>query len=114
MSLLLPTISVIRKRILRWLHFRCRTIHLLCNPLFRTIHPASDDKNDGRLEVHEVYNLDLAHQRDLVVLSVCETAVGGLSAGDEVVGLTRAFMFAGTPSIIATLWNVEDEATALR
>ncbi|MCL4298821.1 MAG: tetratricopeptide repeat protein [Anaerolineae bacterium] len=67
---------------------------------------------DGWLTVGEVYGLDLK-KTDLVVLSACETNLGDLSEGDELVGLTRAFMFAGTPSVIASLWNVEDEATSL-
>jgi len=62
------------------------------------------------LEVHEVYGLDLTNA-GLVVLSACETQLGELSAGDEVVGLTRAFFFAGTPSVVATLWSVDDEPT---
>jgi hypothetical protein len=48
-----------------------------------------------------------------VVLSACQTNLGDLSEGDELVGLTRAFIFAGTPSVIASLWSVEDESTAL-
>jgi CHAT domain-containing protein len=46
-----------------------------------------------------------------VVLSACETALGKLSNGDELVGLTRAFIYAGTPSVIATLWKVNDRAS---
>lgn len=67
---------------------------------------------DGRLEVGEIYGLDLG-RADLVVLSACETQRGALSAGDELVGLTRAFFFARTPSVIATLWKVDDRATGL-
>jgi len=48
----------------------------------------------------------------LVVLSACETGLGKLSSGDELVGLTRAFIYAGTPSVVASLWNVEDSSTA--
>lgn len=66
--------------------------------------------SDGWLTVSEVYGLDLS-QTDLVVLSACQTQIGELSAGDEVVGLTRSFMFAGAPSVMATLWNVDDAAT---
>jgi CHAT domain-containing protein len=49
---------------------------------------------------------------NLVVLSACETGLGKLSSGDELVGLTRAFIYAGTPSVVASLWNVEDSSTA--
>lgn len=78
--------------------------------------PASNTENpqsaDGWLTVGEVYGLDLK-KTDLVVLSACETNLGDLSEGDELVGLTRAFIFAGTPSVIATLWNVDDFTTTL-
>jgi len=46
------------------------------------------------------------------VLSACETGLGKLSSGDELVGLTRAFIYAGTPAAVASLWNVEDSSTA--
>jgi CHAT domain-containing protein len=45
-----------------------------------------------------------------VVLSACETALGKLTRGDELTGLTRAFIYAGTPSVITTLWQVNDRA----
>ena len=64
---------------------------------------------DGRLEVREVFGLDL-HAR-LVVLSACETGLGKLSRGDELVGLQRAFLYAGTPAVVTTLWKVDDRAT---
>jgi CHAT domain-containing protein len=64
---------------------------------------------DGRLEVREVFGLDL-HAR-LVVLSACETGLGKLSRGDELVGLQRAFLYAGTPAVITTLWKVDDRAS---
>ena len=47
-----------------------------------------------------------------MVLSACETQLGELSAGDEVVGLNRAFLY-GTPTVIAILWSVNDEATGV-
>jgi CHAT domain-containing protein len=64
---------------------------------------------DGRLEVREVFGLDL-HAR-LVVLSACETGLGKLSRGDEIVGLQRAFLYAGTPAVVTTLWKVDDRAS---
>jgi len=47
----------------------------------------------------------------LVVLSACETGLGKVSSGDEIVGLTRAFIYAGTPSVITTQWKVNDRAS---
>jgi CHAT domain-containing protein len=90
-------------------------------PLFSTIHLAMDDnakvaQKDGRLEVHDVYKLDLTTSTNLVVLSACQTLIGNtqkVSFGDEIIGLNRAFIYAGTPSVIASLWNVEDQATQL-
>jgi CHAT domain-containing protein/Tfp pilus assembly protein PilF len=83
------------------------------NPLFSVIYLAEDQQEDGRLEVNEIYSLDLTKATDLVVLSACETQVGTVSAGDEVIGMTRAFLYAGTPSVIASLWKVDDQATTL-
>ena len=64
---------------------------------------------DGRLEVRELFRLDL-HAR-LIVLSACETGLGRLSRGDELVGLLRAFLYAGTPAVITTLWKIDDRAS---
>jgi CHAT domain-containing protein len=61
---------------------------------------------DGRLTVRDIYGLDL--QASLVVLSACRTGLGQLSS-DGIVGLTRAFFYAGAPSVVATLWDVPDE-----
>jgi len=81
-------------------------------PLSSLVALAPDKANDGWLTVGEIYELDL-RKADLVVLSACETQLGELSAGDEVVGLTRAFFFAGTPTVIASLWSVDDRSTGL-
>jgi tetratricopeptide (TPR) repeat protein len=66
---------------------------------------------DGLLETREVWNLRLENA-DLVTLSACQTQLGDLSAGDELVGLSRAFIYAGTPTLVASLWSVEDRSTA--
>lgn len=68
-----------------------------------------DGKGDGRLKVGEIFSLNL--QADTVVLSACETGLGKITSGDEIIGLTRAFIYAGTPSIITTLWKVNDRAS---
>ncbi len=69
-----------------------------------------DVENDGRLEVRELFGLHLSGCR-LAVLSACETRVDRLSRGDEITGLTRAFLRAGVPSVVASQWKVDDEAT---
>jgi CHAT domain-containing protein len=83
------------------------------NPLFSAVYLAADSQNDGRLEVHEIYGMDLTRRTELVVLSACETSIGSVSSGDEVQGMARAFLYAGAPTVIASLWSVDDEATAL-
>jgi len=65
---------------------------------------------DGFLRLYEIYNLKL--EADLVVLSACQTALGKEIKGEGLVGLTRGFMYAGTPRVVASLWKVSDEATA--
>jgi tetratricopeptide (TPR) repeat protein len=94
------------------LHLAAHGFYSPIAPLSSLIALAPDEANDGWLTVGEVYGLDLS-QADLVVLSACQTNLGELSAGDELVGLTRAFIFAGTPTVVASLWSVEDESTAL-
>lgn len=83
------------------------------NSLFSTLHLAADDDNDGRLEVREIYGLDLTQSTNLVVLSACQTSIGQQNRGDEIVGLNRAFLYAGTPTVLSSLWNVDDAATAM-
>jgi CHAT domain-containing protein len=65
---------------------------------------------DGFLRLHDIYNLQL--RADLVVLSACETALGKEIRGEGLIGLTRGFMYAGAPRVVASLWKVEDKATA--
>jgi CHAT domain-containing protein/tetratricopeptide (TPR) repeat protein len=65
---------------------------------------------DGVLRVGEIFNLDLG--ADLVVLSACDTGLGKEVSGEGLVGLTRAFLYAGTPSVVVSLWEVEDRSTA--
>ena len=82
------------------------------SPLFSRIRLSPDDNDGGTIEVREIYGMDLA-KTNLVVLSACETQLGALSKGDDIVGLNRAFIYAGASSVIASLWTVNDEATSL-
>src|SRR6266850_1616618 len=65
---------------------------------------------DGFLRLHDIYNLKLG--ADLVVLSACNTALGKEIKGEGLLGLTRGFMYAGAPRVVASLWAVDDEITA--
>ena len=99
-----------------------RVIHLATygvlnkqNPLFSFVALAPERADDGRLEVHEVFGLRLA--ADLVVLSACQTGLGSgaltdVPAGDDWIGLARAFLSAGAARVMATLWPVQDRASA--
>lgn len=72
---------------------------------------SKDDENDGILTVGELYEIRLP--AELVTLSACETALGKVASGDDVVGFTRGFLYAGTGSIVSSLWKVDDKATSL-
>jgi CHAT domain-containing protein len=65
---------------------------------------------DGFLRLHDIYNLHLP--ANLVVLSACSTGLGKEVKGEGLIGLTRGFMYAGASSVVASLWKVDDEATA--
>lgn len=65
---------------------------------------------DGYLRLHDIYNLNLP--ADLVVLSACQTGVGKEIKGEGLIALTRGFMYAGAQRVVASLWKVDDAATA--
>ena len=77
--------------------------------------PALPTGEDGILTAEEIVGLDLRNT-ELVTLSACETGLGAgffaeIPAGDDFVGLTRAFLQAGSSSVLATLWEVDDRST---
>jgi CHAT domain-containing protein/tetratricopeptide (TPR) repeat protein len=99
-----------------------RIIHFATHGLMYDEHPelsglilslySQDGKktDNGFLRMHEIYKLKL--NADMVVLSACQTGIGKEIKGEGLVGLTRGFMYAGAPRVIASLWKVDDAATA--
>jgi len=96
-------------------------VHIASHGLVNPYHPELPsivlslvDRNgkprDGFLQAADIYNLKL--NADLVVLSACQTALGKDIRGEGLVGLTRAFMYAGSPAVVASLWTVPDRSTA--
>lgn len=81
------------------------------NPLFSSIRLARDAQDDGDLRAVEVFGLDI--NADLVVLSACQTGLGRVGSGDEIIGLNRAFLYAGTHTLISSLWRISDVSTAI-
>jgi len=71
---------------------------------------AGTDPKTSYLTASEIYDMNL--QAELVVLSACQSGLGNLT-GDGVIGLSRAFIAAGTPSVLVSLWNVPDDSTNL-
>jgi CHAT domain-containing protein len=94
-----------------FIHFATHGSYNYKRPLysFLLFNPSEDD--DGRLNVFEV--LELSINANLVTLSACETGLGNISQGDELVGLSRAFLFAGSSSVLVSLWAVSDYPTSL-
>ncbi len=82
------------------------------NPLasYIALSPGGDD--DGLLEVREVYQLSLQDRNPLITLSACELAVNQVNPGDELEGMTRAFLLTGARGVIASMWPVDDFITS--
>lgn len=80
-------------------------------PLFSALLLAADGQNDGTLSAQEIFSLQM--RADLVALSACQTGLGRITSGDDIVGLNRAFVYAGTRQLLSTLWRVDDISTAL-
>lgn len=98
-----------------------RIVHFATHGLLNSAHPELSGlvlslvdqqgrPQDGFLQLQDIYNLNLP--ADLVVLSACETALGKEIGGEGLMGVTRGFMYAGASRVIASLWKVDDVATA--
>ena len=100
---------------------RYRIVHFATHGLINNQHPElsgvvlslvdqQGHPQNGFLRLYDIYNLKLT--ADLVVLSACQTALGKEIKGEGLVGLTRGFMYAGAPRVVASLWRIDDRATA--
>lgn len=98
-----------------------RIVHFATHGLLNNEHPElsgivlslvdrQGNQQNGFFRLYDVYNMNLS--AELVVLSACQTALGKQIRGEGLVGLTRGFMYAGAARVMASLWRVEDEATA--
>jgi len=80
------------------------------NPLLSSLWLASENPENRRLTVKEIFGLEI--NADLVTLSACQTGLGKLEAG-ELIGLNRAFIYAGTHALVSALWRVDDLSTSV-
>jgi CHAT domain-containing protein len=98
-----------------------RIVHFATHGMLNNIHPElsgivlslvdeAGQPQDGFLRLQDIYNLKLP--AELVVLSACQTGLGKEIKGEGLIGLTRGFMYAGAPRIVASLWKVDDRATS--
>jgi CHAT domain-containing protein/Tfp pilus assembly protein PilF len=98
-----------------------RLVHFATHGLLNSTHPELSgivlslvdehgNPQDGFLRLHEIFNLKLS--AEMIVLSACQTALGKEIRGEGLTGLTRGFMYAGARRVVASLWKIDDKATA--
>jgi CHAT domain-containing protein len=92
------------------LHFACHGELHPSDPILTCLRLAPDGDNDGYLHAGEVFDQQL--NASLVVLSACESGLGQIYTGNELLGLTRSFLYAGAPAVVSSLWKVDDRSTA--
>jgi CHAT domain-containing protein/Tfp pilus assembly protein PilF len=93
-----------------YLHIATHGVLNKSKPMYSYLVMASSEQDDGHLTVNEIFGLNLSAK--LVTLSACETALGNLGEADDLIGLSRAFMYAGAPTVLVSLWKVDDTITA--
>jgi CHAT domain-containing protein len=96
------------------LHFSTHGEMIESDPLRSNLRFAPSTGDDGKLTVNEIFDMEV--RANMVTLSACETALvkgeeGDFPKGDDLVGLSRAFIHAGAPSVVASLWKVSDDST---
>ncbi len=98
-----------------------RMVHFATHGILNSQHPElsgvvlslfdeTGKPQNGFLRLHDIFNLKLP--AELVVLSACETGLGEEVKGEGLIGLTRGFMYAGSPRVLVSLWSVDDQATS--
>ncbi len=99
-------------------HSHSDIIHLACHgyyrgdePLFSYLVLAGENPEESSYYLPDLFNLKL--QTSLVTLSACETGLSEFTIGDELIGISRAFFYAGTPSLLASHWTINDKSTSL-
>ncbi len=95
----------------RWrsVHFACHGLVDAERPMFSSLALTPEESGDGYLTALEIFRMRVP--ADGVILSACETAKGKVYRSEGIVGLTQAFLFAGAPRVLCSLWKVDDEAT---
>ena len=93
-----------------YIHIATHGILNKAQPLYSYLLMSSSEQDDGRLTVNEIFGMDLKCK--LITLSACETGLGDVGEGDDFTGLSRAFIYAGSASVIVSLWKVDDAMTA--
>jgi CHAT domain-containing protein len=91
-------------------HFATRSVFVEESPLNSYLLLVSTRQDDGRLTTAEIFKLEFRGRA--VVMSACTTAPRIYSGGAEIVGLNRAFLYAGSPSVVSTFWNIEEKPKA--
>jgi len=97
------------------LHLAMHTLINDENPMYSqlvfTLNNDTEEENDGLLNAYEIFNMQLSAR--MAVLSACNTGYGKLQRGEGIMSMARGFIHAGVPSIIMTLWAVEDQSGSI-
>lgn len=95
---------------------RWRAVHLACHglvdpdrPVFSSLALTPSGPDDGFLTCYEILGLSIP--ADLVVLAACDTGTGALYRGEGIIGLTRAFMYAGASRVLCSQWRADEDAS---